>query len=80
MKTFDEPVQLKNPAATALPYTFIYLNNPPMGNFEGFAKMARESSDWKYYELATGHDAMVLEPQKLSELFLKIAQEPANKK
>ncbi len=80
LKTFDEPVQLKNPAATALPRTFIYLSNPPMGTFEGFAKIARESSDWKYYELATGHDAMVLEPQKLSELFLKIAQEPDKKK
>lgn len=74
IKTFEEPVRLTNPAAASLPRTFIYLNNPAMGTFDGFAQMASKSKDWRYYEMATGHDAMVLEPQKLAELLIKIAE------
>jgi len=75
IKTFEEPVRLTNPAAASLPRAFIYLNKPAIGSFDGFAKMARNSKDWRYYEMETGHDAMVLEPQKLSALLIKIAEE-----
>jgi pimeloyl-ACP methyl ester carboxylesterase len=76
IKTFEEPVHLiTNPATFTVPRTYIYLNKPPLGSFDGFAKMARSSKDWSYYEMATGHDAMILEPQKLAELFIKIANE-----
>jgi pimeloyl-ACP methyl ester carboxylesterase len=75
IKTFEEPVHLTNPAAFSLPRTYIYLNKPPLGSFDGFAKMARNSKDWGYYEMATGHDAMILKPQELAELFIKIANE-----
>lgn len=74
LKTFEDKVSLSNPAAAGLPRTFIYLSNPAMGTFDGYAKMAKESSSWGYYEIATGHDAMVLEPQKLSEILIQIAE------
>lgn len=85
IKTFEEPVRLTNSAAASLRRTYIYLTKPAMATteefqrgipgtvFEGFAKMAKSSKDWGYYELETGHDAMVLEPQKLAELLIKIA-------
>ena len=47
--------------------------------FEGFAKMAKNSKDWGYYGMETGHDGMVLEPQKLAELLIKIAEEARKK-
>jgi pimeloyl-ACP methyl ester carboxylesterase len=75
IKTLEEPIHLSNPAALALPRTYIYLNQPALGSFDGFARMARSSKDWRYYEMATGHDAMILEPQKLAELFIKIAND-----
>lgn len=80
IKTFEEPVQLTNPTAASLPRTFIYLNKPAMGTFDGFAKMAQNSKDWGYFEIETGHDAMVLEPQKLAELLIKIAEDKGKKK
>jgi pimeloyl-ACP methyl ester carboxylesterase len=79
LKTFEEPVHFTNPAAISMPRTFIYLKKPAMGSFDGFAKMAQSSKDWGYYEMETGHDAMVLEPQKLAELLMKIAEEPGKK-
>lgn len=79
IKTFEEPVQINNPKAATIPRTFIYLNNPAMGTFDGFAKMAQTSKEWEYFEMQTGHDAMVLQPQKLAELFIKIAKEPGKK-
>ncbi len=80
IKTFEEPVSLTNPSAASLPRTFIYLSKPAMGSFDGFAKMAQSSKDWGYYEMETGHDAMVLEPQKLAELLIKIAEDSSKKK
>jgi len=79
LKTFEEPVRLTNPAAALLPRVFIYLKKPAMGSFDGFAKMAQSSKDWGYYEMETGHDAMVLEPQKLAELLMKIAEASGKK-
>jgi hypothetical protein len=91
LKTFEEPVRLTNPAAASLPRTYIYLTKPAMATteefkkglrgtvFEGFAKMAQSSKDWGYYEIETGHVAMVLEPQKLAELLMRIAEESGKK-
>ena len=92
IKTFEEPVRLTNPASASLPHTYIYLTKPAMATteefkeglrgtvFEGFAKMAQSSKDWGYYELETGHDAMVLEPKNLAELLMKIADEVRKEK
>lgn len=74
IKTFEEPVRLTNPIATSLPRTFIYLKKPAMGTFDSFAKMTKSSKDWKYYEMDTGHDAMILEPLNLSKLLIEIAE------
>lgn len=91
IKTFEEPVRLTNPAAASLPRTYIYLTKPAMATteefkkgvrgtvFESFAKVAQSSRDWGYYEMETGHDAMVLEPQKLAELLVKIAEKSGKK-
>lgn len=75
IKTFEEPVRLTNPTAAALPRTFIYLKKPAMGTFDGFAKMAQSSKDWRYYEMETGHAAMILEPKKLYKLLIEITEE-----
>ena len=76
-RAYEEPEHLTNPAIASLPRTFIYLNKSAYGLFDGFAKLAQSSKDWRYYEMATAHDAMVIEPQKLAELLIKMASEPS---
>ena len=71
-RTYQEPVRLTNAAARALPRTYIYCTVGPWTNiFAPFARKA-QATGWRYRELATGHAAPVLEPQKLANLLLDI--------
>jgi len=54
-----------------LPKTFIYCSSPATGSFDQFAANYRYAPSWKFYELATGHDAMILMPERTAELFQK---------
>ena len=70
--TMAQPIRLSNPAALArIPKTFIYCSKPATGSFDGFAAKLRKDSAWRFHELETGHDAMILKPQALAAIFLK---------
>lgn len=73
LKTWRDPIRLKNP--TQSNRVFIHGNNPVIqtSTIPFFAAEAKASSEWAYYEIATGHDIMVTEPAKLSELLLSLA-------
>ena len=58
-------------AASAVPKTFIYCRSPATGSFDQFAARYRHAPDWKFFELATGHDAMILMPGRVAELLQK---------
>jgi len=73
-KTKLDAIQLKNPQAAKLPRTFIYCNNPAAGPFGQFADRIRDDETWQYLEMATGHDAMITEPEKLAEMLIEIAE------
>jgi hypothetical protein len=71
-RTYQEPVRLTNAAARALPRTYISCTAGPWtSRFAPFARKA-QAEGWRYRELATGHAAPVLEPQKLADLLLEI--------
>ncbi len=72
--TLTEPVQRANPAAAALPRTYVRCTRLPHPHFDHFAAAARQTgSGWRYRELASGHDAMVTVPQDLAALLLELA-------
>jgi len=71
--TFTQPVRLVNPAARALPKTFIYCSSPATGSFDQFAAKYRNDPAWRFRELATGHDAMILVPGELAAILLQSA-------
>lgn len=72
--TFTEPLRLANEAALArLPKTFIYCCSPATGTFDQFARKYRNDPAWRFHELATGHDAMVLVPEELAAILLESA-------
>jgi len=72
LNTILQPIRLSNPAARAVPRTFIYCSEPAIGFFEGFAEQAR-SEGWRYREIATGHTAMVTAPRRVADLLLEVA-------
>ena len=72
--TFTQPIRLTNPAALAHPpKTFIYCSSPATGTFDRFAARYRGDPAWRFHELKTGHDAMILVPGELAALLLQSA-------
>jgi pimeloyl-ACP methyl ester carboxylesterase len=51
-----------------LPKTFIYCSSPATGSFDQFAAQYRDAPGWRFFELPTGHDAMILMPERVAEL------------
>jgi pimeloyl-ACP methyl ester carboxylesterase len=68
--TFTQAIKLAG-KGKAIPRTFIYCSSPATGSFDGFAAKYRNDPAWKFFELATGHDAMILMPEKVAELLQK---------
>jgi len=69
--TMRQPIRLRPDAAfERLPRTFIYCSSPATGSFDQFAARLRSDPAWRFHELATGHDAMILVPGRLAEILL----------
>ena len=72
--TMSQPIRIANPEKLArLPKTFIYCSSPATGSFDQFAAKYRNDPAWRFHELKTGHDAMLLVPDALTEILLKSA-------
>ncbi|MBK7453176.1 MAG: alpha/beta hydrolase [Anaerolineales bacterium] len=75
IQAFTEPIRLKNGGSSKIPRTYIHLR-PPVGlppetEFFQFAERARTQPDWKYQELVSGHDAMIIIPEAVAALLLE---------
>ena len=68
--TMVQKINLKG-HAERLPRTFIYCSSPATGSFDQFAAKYRNDPAWKFFELPTGHDAMILMPERVAELLQK---------
>jgi pimeloyl-ACP methyl ester carboxylesterase len=75
--TFTQAIQLKNEAALAqLSKTYIYCSSPATGSFDGFAMKYRSDPSWLFFELQTGHDAMILVPDELAKILIQLVSPP----
>ena len=79
MKTFEQPLHLKNPAiVSAKPRTHIACTD--VGCFRSLLRriLARRAlptreAGWRLRQLRTGHMAMILMPRELADLLLEVA-------
>jgi len=71
-KTYLDPVQISNPKAARIPHTYISCQHPH-SLLEQFVDRIRLDRTWQFWEMTSGHDAMVVKPEKLSLLLLKRA-------
>lgn len=74
LKSYTDPLILKHPLGNGLPKTYIASTNPSFSALAGARSWVREQADWRYREIATGHDAMVIAPYALAALLQDIAQ------
>ena len=70
--TVREPVQLGNSAAAAIPRTFVYLKNRPLGLLDESARRAREGG-WRYLELDLPHAAPLVAPGPVAASLEEVA-------
>jgi predicted exporter len=72
LKTFEQPVQLTNPAAVKrLPRTNI--NSVQATKLRAPDQQARAAIADRVWEIDTGHDIMITEPKALADMLLKLA-------
>jgi len=70
--TFSQPISLSNYAESRrIPKTFVYCSSPSTGTFDQFAERYRNDPAWRFHELKTGHDAMLLVPDEVARLLLQ---------
>lgn len=68
-RTMSQKIEIRNEAQLGrLPKTFIYCSSPATGSFDQFAAKYRSDPHWKFHELATGHDAMILMPEAVAQI------------
>jgi pimeloyl-ACP methyl ester carboxylesterase len=72
VKTYVEPISLRNPPAHNLNRTYIRCTKPGYPPVETTATWLKQQSGWNYIELASGHDAPVTAPADLTEILLNI--------
>jgi hypothetical protein len=64
-----QPIRLANADALArVPKTFVYCSSPATGSFDAFARKYRNDPAWRFHELQTGHDAMILMPEAVADI------------
>ncbi|WPV67926.1 alpha/beta hydrolase family protein [Chitinophaga sp. LS1] len=73
-RSFDQTLSLKHVYGNHLPLTYIACIKPQMAQLKVFGDKTKSSKDWSYYELPTGHDAMITMPKELTALLYKISQ------
>ena len=66
---FSQNIRLANAPFDAR--TFVYCSSPATGSFDQFAAKYRNDPVWRFHELKTGHDAMILVPERVAELLQK---------
>ena len=71
-KTFTDPVRRTDPAAEALPRTYIRCLQWHSPTLDRFAEEAKNIPGWRYRELTTGHEAMVTAPKEVAGLLLAL--------
>lgn len=69
--TMAQKIRFRDPQALArIPKTFVYCAAPATGSFDQFAAKVRNDPAWRFHELRTGHDAMLLVPDEVARILL----------
>ncbi|WP_077921848.1 alpha/beta fold hydrolase [Spirosoma sp. 209] len=73
-RCFSQPIVLRNPYGNGLPTSYIACTQPALSVLKVFAERTKHNPNWSYYELATGHDAMLSQPAETAALLQRISQ------
>lgn len=72
-RSFTQKLTLAHPFGNHVPMVFIACTAAVNPEFAHFGRDAKNNKRWKYFELVTGHDAMMTAPKETAALFESIA-------
>lgn len=72
LKPLTTPLTLTNPAAHAIPRTYISCNEGATAEDIAAEEARFNSLGWQYRHLATGHDAMITMPEGVANILLEL--------
>ncbi|MDR5781051.1 alpha/beta hydrolase [Caballeronia sp. LZ065] len=73
LSTYTTPLRLDHPLGNGLPCTYVHCANPSYDTLAGVRERVRSRSGWQWESIDTGHDAMVLAPELLTDLLERLA-------
>lgn len=73
LQTYYDKLELTHPLGNDVPATYIACSKPLFASTALSREIARGIPGWKYVEIPTGHNAMMLMPCELTELLLVAA-------
>lgn len=73
-----EPLVLRNGGSNGLPRTYVACTSPPLAGASmplhaERVRTGRAGDGWRYVEIATGHEAMVTEPERVAAIIAAVA-------
>lgn len=72
--TFTDRFTFTNAGTDGLPRTFIHSVDPAYPPLGGTADRVEADPSWRFHELQSGHDSMLIDPEALTELLLGITE------
>ena len=78
LSTYLSPLTLRHPLGNGVPTTYVHCANPSYETLALVRERVRARPGWQFETLDTGHDAMVLDPDRLVSLLERIAAETAS--
>ncbi|MEM5316467.1 alpha/beta hydrolase [Paraburkholderia sp. JHI869] len=72
-RTYFDKLSLEHPLGNGKPVTYIACTKPYFANIASSREYAKAQDGWRYLEIATGHDAMLTEPEELTRMLEDIS-------
>jgi pimeloyl-ACP methyl ester carboxylesterase len=71
--TYTSPLNIKGPVGNNLPRTYIHCTNPSYAALQASRDWVKAQQGWRWADIATGHDAMVMAPGELSKMLVGVS-------
>ena len=69
--TYTSTLNIKGPVGNNLPRTYIACTNPSYAALQASRDWVKAQQGWRWAEIATGHDAMVMAPDELTRMLIE---------
>ena len=73
LNCYQMPIRLKSPLGNGVGKTYIACTRPVYPSIAPTHEWVKGQKDWRYLELASGHDAMVISPRELADVLIRCA-------